>query len=157
MRPRGDVCRSVFDICVRYVRTAKDIAVLLKPKHYTSILRYDEKISTVYLRLESTPDYSSRKFYPPEFGLKWLGQASSDPVFLKDQRNMGRLSSSEQWFCIMPAKSCPIWTRYGKDYKFGVRASSSLRPENLYHLSCLKVECDRITKTEVEGYSGKSA
>ena len=116
-------------ICAK-LRTAKDIAVLLKPKHYTSILRYDEKISTVYLRLESTPDYSSRKIHPPEFGLKWLGQASSDPVFLKDQRNLGRLSSSEQWFCTLPAKSCPIWTRYGKDYKFGVRASSSLRPEN---------------------------
>ena len=127
MRPRGDVCRSVFDICVRYVRTAKDVAVLLRPKHYTSILRYDEKISTVYLRLESTPNYSSRKIHPPEFGLKWLlGQASSDPVFLKDQRNLERFSSSEQWFCTSPAKSCPIWTRYAKDYLFGVRGSIAL-------------------------------
>ncbi len=117
---------SVFDMCeLRKILAV--LAVLLKTKHYISILRYDEKISTVYLRLESTPDYSSRKIHPPEFGLKWLGQASSDPVFLKDQRNLGRLSSSEQWFCTLSAKSFPIWTRYGKDYKLGVRASSTVR------------------------------
>jgi len=127
MRPRGDVCRSTFDICVRYVRIAKDIGVLLKPKHYTSILRYDEKMSTVYLRSESNHCFTSSHSHPPELGMKWLGEASSDPVFLKGQRNSGRFSSSErQWFCTSPAKSCPIWTMHAKD--FLGRSSSDQQP-----------------------------
>ena len=78
------------------------------------------------LLLESTHDLSRSHIHPPEFGLKWLGNAYSDPVFLKDRRNSERFSSSEQWFCTSPAKSCPIWTRYAKDYLVGVRGSSSL-------------------------------
>ncbi len=40
---------------------------------YSSILRYDENINTVYLRLESTHDLSLSHIHPPEFGLKRLG------------------------------------------------------------------------------------
>ena len=82
MRPRGDVCRFVFDIRVRYVRIEKDFAVLLKPKHYTYILWYDEKMSTVYLRSERNHDFSSSHIPPSKFGLEWFAEASSDFVFL---------------------------------------------------------------------------
>ena len=80
----------------------------------------------IHLRSGIVPDFGSSHTHPTEFGLNSLAGASSNPVFLKDQRNLRSFGSSEQWFCTSPAKSCPIWTRYAKDYLSSVRARSGL-------------------------------
>ena len=70
----------------------------------------------IHLRSGIVPDFGSSHTHPAEFGLNSLAGASSNPVFLKDQRNLRSFGSSEQWFCTSPAKSCPIWTRYAKNF-----------------------------------------
>ncbi len=85
----------------------------------------------IHLRSGIVPDFGSSHAHPAEFGLNLLAGASLNPVFLKDQRNLRSFGSSDQWFCTSPAKSCPIWTRYAKDYLTSVRASSSLNGRGL--------------------------
>ncbi len=122
---------------------------------YSSILLYDEYISTVHLRSGIVPDFGSSHTHLAEFGLNSLAGASSHPVFLKDQRNLGSFGSSEQWFCTSPAKFCPIWTRHAKDYLSSVRASRGrrLRCCSKTFGTCM-ADC-YVAKTPIHGAVGK--